>query len=77
MTVVAGLFSLTLSLTVRGTTSHVAARWLAIWTFWIPVLQAVMQSYSGRLGPTVGAVVDGIVSGYTVLMASAYVAAGM
>ncbi|KXT07789.1 hypothetical protein AC579_4299 [Pseudocercospora musae] len=50
-------------------------RWLAVWSCYVPVLQALLLPFSGRLGPIWGPILNVILSCHAVLVPCAYAVA--
>ena len=53
----------------------IVAQYLAIWAFWVPVLQLYLFRFSASLGPQLGPALIGFLSCHTVLIPGVYAAA--
>ena len=51
------------------------AQYLAVWTFWIPVLQVYLFRFSAALGPQAGPGLIGFLSCHTIIIPAVYAAA--
>ncbi|WPH03213.1 Hypothetical protein R9X50_00609000 [Acrodontium crateriforme] len=50
--------------------------WLAVWAFWIPVLEEIQVLFSGALGPVYGPMLSGFTSCQTVIILAAHACMG-
>ncbi|KAK3722950.1 hypothetical protein LTR37_002095 [Vermiconidia calcicola] len=50
------------------------AQYLAVWAFWIPVIQMYLFKFSGALGPVAGPALIGFLSCHTIIIAATYAA---